>query len=158
MENGGSGIVPDGAKSNIKKSKPNAFFKNRKSNIGKSSYVEEDKHRQGKRVKREFFDEGYEYETRKERRNYVAEHDKQRSYDGRKGHDRVKRNKEKSDRDKGDGDARRQRSNNTQFIEIINIVIFLIQIIFFPLPNIRHIFLIYSRTLLDFIPAFGVYD
>ena len=58
MENGGSGIVPDGAKSNIKKSKPNAFFKNRKSNIGKSSYVEEDKHRQGKRVKREFFDEG----------------------------------------------------------------------------------------------------
>jgi len=25
------------------------------------------------------------------------------------------------------------------------------------LPNIRHIFLIYSRTLLDFIPAFGVY-
>ena len=25
------------------------------------------------------------------------------------------------------------------------------------LPNIRHIFLFYSRTLLDFIPAFGVY-
>ena len=28
---------------------------------------------------------------------------------------------------------------------------------FYSLPNIRHIFLIYSRTLLDFIPAFGVY-
>ena len=27
MENGGSGIVPDGAKSNIKKSKPNAFLR-----------------------------------------------------------------------------------------------------------------------------------
>ena len=27
-----------------------------------------------------------------------------------------------------------------------------------PLPNIQHIFLIYSQMLLDFIPAFGVYD